>query len=51
MSGQYPTVDRAFTRVNVLNEQGIWPAVICHQDGTADLTYDPETRTSREDDD
>lgn len=42
MTGRYDSADRAFARVGVLRQQGTWPGVVVHQDGTADVTFDPE---------
>jgi len=42
MTGQYATEDRALARVEILKRHGTWPGVIRHEDGSCDLTFDPQ---------
>lgn len=48
MTGRYVSEDRALTRVRVLQQAGIWPAVKRHADGSADLTFDPQAPIEQE---
>ena len=42
MTGRYADESRALARVEVLNRHGTWPGVIRHEDGSCDLTSDPQ---------
>lgn len=44
MNNAYATFNLAQRRVEVLKQQGIWPGIRCHRDGTYSLTFDPEAR-------
>lgn len=44
MIGEHATEDRAFAEVNrIRSATGHWPGVICHDDGSASLTWRPES--------
>lgn len=40
--GRYPSEAQAFRRVDKLKEHGMWPGIRVHDDGSADLLYDPD---------
>lgn len=41
MTGPYATFTDAARRVDALKQQGRWPGIVQHADGTYSLTWDP----------
>src|SRR5271155_2992291 len=46
MTGEHATQAAAFAEVNRIKVLGHWPGVICHSDGSASLTWRPESMYS-----